>query len=64
MTAFQGLFTLVASTVGQPAAAWLEDRVEVPQALGGFSWSEEAVHRVWLAEALNLCLFHKLVEAV
>ncbi|MEX6662653.1 DUF1338 domain-containing protein [Pseudomonas sp. W2-17] len=64
MTAFQGLFSLVASTVGQPAAAWLEHRVEVPQALGRFSWSDEAVHRVWLAEALNLCLFHKLVEAV
>lgn len=64
MTAFQGLFKLVASTVGQPAADWLEHRVEVPQALHNFSWSDEAVHRVWLAEALNLCLFHKLVDAV
>ncbi|RJX76448.1 2-oxoadipate dioxygenase/decarboxylase family protein [Pseudomonas sp. LS-2] len=64
MTAFQGLFSLVASTVGQPAADWLKDRVEVPQALEGFSWSDDAIHRVWLAEALNLCLFHKLVDAV
>lgn len=64
MTAFQGLFSLVASTVGQPAADWLEHRVEVPQALQNFSWSDDAIHRVWLAEALNLCLFHKLVEAV
>jgi len=64
MTAFQGLFSLVASTVGQPAAEWLEHRVEVPKVLGGFSWSDEAIHRVWLAEALNLCLFHKLVEGV
>ncbi|HXR00246.1 MAG TPA: DUF1338 domain-containing protein [Pseudomonas sp.] len=64
MTAFQGLFSLVASTVGQPAADWLEQRVEVPQTLHNFAWTEGAVHRVWLAEALNLCLFHKLVEAV
>ena len=64
MTAFQGLFSLVASTVGQPAADWLEHRVEVPQALHDFSWSDNAIHRVWLAEALNLCLFHKLVDAV
>ncbi|MFJ3482892.1 DUF1338 domain-containing protein [Pseudomonas sp. NPDC090202] len=64
MTDFQGLFSLVAGTVGQPAADWLRQRVEVPQALQDFSWSEDAIHRVWLAEALNLCLFHKLVEAV
>ncbi len=64
MTAFQGLFSLVASTVGQPAADWLEHRVEVPQALQNFAWTEDAIHRVWLAEALNLCLFHKLVQAV
>ncbi|MDH0746637.1 DUF1338 family protein [Pseudomonas sp. GD03842] len=64
MTPFQGLFSLVASTVGQPAAQWLESRVEVPQALQRFSWSADSVHRVWLAEALNLCLFHKLVDAV
>jgi hypothetical protein len=64
MTAFQGLFSLVASTVGQPAADWLKHRVDVPQGLQEFSWSEDAIHRVWLAEALNLCLFHKLVEAV
>jgi hypothetical protein len=64
MTAFQGLFSLVASTIGQPAATWLQQRVEVPHALGEFSWSDEAIHRVWLAEALNLCLFHKLVTAV
>ncbi|WP_342653797.1 DUF1338 domain-containing protein [Pseudomonas sp. F3-2] len=64
MTAFQGLFNLVASTVGQPAADWLEHRVEVPQGLQDFSWSQDAIHRVWIAQALNLCLFHKLVEAV
>jgi hypothetical protein len=64
MTAFQGLFSLVASTVGQPAADWLERRVDVPHALHDFSWSEEGIHRVWLAEALNLCLFHKLVQSV
>lgn len=64
MTAFQSLFSLVASTVGQPAADWLERRVEVPHALQNFSWSDDGIHRVWLAEALNLCLFHKLVEAV
>ncbi|MFJ5298258.1 DUF1338 domain-containing protein [Pseudomonas sp. NPDC088368] len=64
MTAFHGLFSLVASTVGQPAADWLERRVDVPQALHDFSWSDGGVHRVWLAEALNLCLFHKLVQAV
>ncbi|TDV65930.1 2-oxoadipate dioxygenase/decarboxylase family protein [Pseudomonas sp. LP_7_YM] len=64
MNAFPRLFSLVAATVGQPAADWLERRVEVPQALQNFSWSDDAIHRVWLAEALNLCLFHKLVEAV
>ncbi|WP_296259045.1 MULTISPECIES: 2-oxoadipate dioxygenase/decarboxylase family protein [unclassified Pseudomonas] len=64
MTAFQGLFSLVAATVGQPAADWLEHRVEIPQALQNFSWSPDGIHRVWLAEALNLCLFRKLVEAV
>lgn len=64
MTAFQGLFSLVASAVGQPAAEWLEQRVEVSPALNDFAWSPEAVHRVWLAEALTLCLFHTLVQAV
>lgn len=64
MPSFQGLFSLVASIVGQPAAQWLESRVEVPEGLHAFSYSETAVHRVWLAEALNLCLLHKLVEAV
>jgi hypothetical protein len=64
MTAFQGLFSLVASTVGQPAADWLKDHVEVPDGLHAFAWTDDALHRVWLAEALNLCLFHKLVEAV
>lgn len=64
MSSFQGLFSLVASIVGQPAAQWLESRVEVPEGLHAFSWSDTAVHRVWLAEALNLCLLHKLVEAV
>jgi hypothetical protein len=64
MSSFQGLFSLVASTVGQPAADWLNDHVEVPEGLHAFAWSEDAIHRVWLAEALNLCLFHKLVQAV
>ncbi|HEY0285867.1 MAG TPA: DUF1338 domain-containing protein [Pseudomonas sp.] len=64
MSSFQGLFSLVASTVGQPAADWLKDHVEVPARLHAFAWREEAIHRVWLAEALNLCLFHKLVETV
>lgn len=64
MPSFQDLFSLVASTVGQPAADWLSDHVEVPNGLHAFAWSEDAIHRVWLAEALNLCLFHKLVEAV
>jgi len=64
MSSFQGLFSLVASVVGEPAAQWLESHVEVPQGLHAFSWSDTALHRVWLAEALNLCLLHKLVEAV
>jgi len=64
MSSFPGLFSLVASVVGQPAADWLKDHVEVPEGLQAFAWSETALHRVWLAEALNLCLFHKLVEAV
>jgi hypothetical protein len=64
MSSFQGLFSLVASVVGQPAAQWLESHVEVPEGLHAFSWSETALHRAWLAEALNLCLLHKLVEAV
>jgi hypothetical protein len=64
MSSFQGLFSLVASTVGQSAADWLKDHVEVPAGLQDFAWSEQAIHRVWLAEALNLCLFHKLVDAV
>ncbi|MDB6141187.1 MAG: calmodulin-binding protein, partial [Pseudomonas sp.] len=64
MSSFEGLFSLVASVVGQPAAQWLESHVEVTEELHAFSWSDTAVHRVWLAEALNLCLLHKLVEAV
>ena len=36
----------------------------MPQALQRFNWSEQALHRVWLAQALNLCLFHTLVNAV
>ena len=64
MPAFEGLFTLVESALGQPAAQWLRVHVEVPDALQHFNWSEQAVHRVWLAEALNLCLLHKLVNAV
>ncbi|NWB93487.1 DUF1338 domain-containing protein [Pseudomonas agarici] len=64
MSSFEGLFALVASVLGQPAAQWLEKHVEVPPALHDFSHGDDALHRVWLAEALNLCLFHKLVEAV
>lgn len=64
MSSFEDLFSLVASTVGQPAADWLKDHVEVPETLHAFAFREDAIHRVWLAEALNLCLFHKLVEAV
>ena len=64
MPAFDGLFTLVESALGQPAAHWLRAHVEVPQALQRFNWSTQAVHRAWLAEALNLCLLHKLVNAV
>ena len=64
MSAFDGLFSLVDSLLGQPATAWLREHVEVPEGLLRFSWHEQAVHRAWLAEALNLCLLHKLVEAV
>jgi hypothetical protein len=52
MSSFEGLFSLVARTVGQPAAEWLERHVEVPEALHAFSWNETALHRAWLAEAL------------
>ena len=64
MPAFDGLFSLVDSVLGQPATAWLREHVEVPEGLLRFNWHEQALHRVWLAEALNLCLLHKLVEAV
>jgi hypothetical protein len=50
--------------IGQPAAHWLREHVEVPTGLLDFSWHPQAVHRAWLAEALNLCLLHKLVDAV
>ena len=64
MSSFDGLFSLVESALGQPAAHWLREHVEVPRGLQAFSWHEQAVHRAWLAEALNLCLLHKLVDAV
>ena len=64
MSSFDGLFSLVDSLLGQPASTWLREHVEVPEGLLRFSWHEQALHRVWLAEALNLCLLHKLVEAV
>ena len=64
MSSFDGLVSLVDSLLGQPAAGWLRKHVEVPEGLLRFSWHEEALHRAWLAEALNLCLLHKLVEAV
>ncbi|WP_137818569.1 2-oxoadipate dioxygenase/decarboxylase family protein [Pseudomonas sp. 2FG] len=58
------LLNLVASVIGQPAADWVFAHVEIPEGLQGFANSEQSLHRAWLAEALNLCLFHKLVEAV
>jgi hypothetical protein len=64
MSSFQGLFSLVTAIVGQPAAEWLERHVEVPQGLHDFSSGEDNLHRVWLAEALNLSLLYKLTEAV
>ncbi|QEY65198.1 DUF1338 domain-containing protein [Metapseudomonas lalkuanensis] len=64
MSANERLFALVASVIGEPAARWVETHVEVPAGLSAFPFSETVVHRAWLAEALNLCLFHKLVEAV
>lgn len=64
MSANERLFTLVASVIGEPAARWVAAHVEVPAGLSAFPIGESAVHRAWLAEALNLCLFHKLVEAV
>ena len=64
MSSFDGLFSLVDSLLGQPASTWLRKHVEVPEGLLRFSWHEQALHRAWLAEALNLCLLHKLVEAV
>ncbi|MNO92131.1 hypothetical protein D3C76_836950 [compost metagenome] len=60
----EGLFQLVSTVVGAEAADWLGNHVEVPEGLSRFAFTHEAVHRAWLAEALNLCLFHKLVEAV
>ena len=64
MSSFDGLFSLVESTLDSSAAHWLREHVEVPEALLRFSWHEQALHRVWLAEALNLCLLHTLVNAV
>ena len=64
MPCFDGLFSLVTSVVGQPAADWLRTHVHVPEALQRFSFAEPALHRVWIAEALNLCLLHKLAQAV
>jgi len=64
MPSVQPLFSLIAATVGQPAADWLASHVEVPQGLASFAWTDSAIHRAWLAEALGLCLFHTLVEAV
>ena len=64
MSSFDGLFSLVESVLGQSAAHWLREHVEVPRGLLAFSWNQQAVHRAWLAEGLNLCLLHKLVDAV
>ncbi|MES2818554.1 MAG: DUF1338 domain-containing protein, partial [Pseudomonadota bacterium] len=64
MPTFERLFDLIAQTLGAPAAHWLQAHVEVPPGLSAFAWTDETLHRAWLAEALNLCLLHKLVEAV
>ena len=64
MPSFDALFSLVESVLGKPNASWLRAHVQVPEALHDFNFSATALHRVWLAEALNLCLFHKLVDAV
>ncbi|MET1078520.1 MAG: DUF1338 family protein [Pseudomonas sp.] len=64
MPRFDALFDLVAEVTGHTAAQWLRTHVEVPAGLTGFIWDSERLHRAWLAEALNLCLFHKLVQAV
>ncbi|MDH1108799.1 DUF1338 domain-containing protein [Pseudomonas otitidis] len=58
------LFDLVAHVIGPDAAHWVRTHVEVPEGLAAFPFDDRQVHRAWLAEALNLCLFHKLVEAV
>lgn len=64
MPAFEGLLALVSGVLGKPATDWLQLHVEIPARLEDFLWSEEAIHRAWVAQALNLCLFHKLVENV
>lgn len=64
MTREAHLFQLVAATIGEAAAEWVFAHVAIPEGLTGFANSEQQLHRVWLAEALNLSLFHKLVEAV
>ena len=64
MHASEHLLSLVAAVIGEPAARWVEAHVEIPAGLDAFPIGDVAVHRAWLAEALNLCLFHKLVEAV
>lgn len=64
MNTRERLLPLVAHVLGEPAARWVDAHVEVPAALDGFAFEEARIHRAWLAEALNLCLFHKLVEAV
>lgn len=45
-------------------AEWLRTHVEVPASLLRFSFGPDAIHRSWLAEALNLGLLAKLVTAV
>ena len=58
------LFQLVAAAIGQPAAEWVFAHVHIPEELSQFTNSEAQLHRAWLAEALNLSLLHKLVDAV
>ncbi|MEN0106387.1 MAG: DUF1338 domain-containing protein, partial [Pseudomonas sp.] len=64
MTRDAHLDQLVAAAIGPTAAEWVFAHVQVPPGLAAFANSEQQVHRAWLAEALNLGLFYKLVDAV
>lgn len=58
------LISLVEAAIGAEAAEWVGQRVRIPGTLTRYRFETEAVHRAWLAEALNLSLFRDLVEAV